>query len=175
MTVPNPFTPSIDLGSGASEAQRGDRRPLILAGIILGASQAGFFDGIVLHQLLQWHHMFSSVESDATVAGLELNTFGDGLFHLLNWGLNVTGIALLWQAIRRDAATCSTLLFLGALILGFGLFNLTEGVIDHHLLHIHHVKSGSHQTLYDVGFLVINGVIVGLGWFVVQTSPRTPS
>ncbi|TIP73091.1 MAG: DUF2243 domain-containing protein, partial [Mesorhizobium sp.] len=27
------------------------------AGILLGLGLGGFFDGIVLHQLLQWHHM----------------------------------------------------------------------------------------------------------------------
>jgi len=172
MTVPNPLTPSIRPDLGGAGSRRGDRRLFILAGIILGASQAGFFDGIVLHQLLQWHHMFSSVKSDATVAGMELNTLGDGLFHLLNWVLNITGVTLLWLALRRDDATYSTLLFVGALILGFGLFNLTEGVIDHHLLQIHHVKAGPHQTLYDVGFLVINTLVVGLGGFVMRVSTR---
>ena len=41
------------------------------AGILLGLGLGGFFDGIVLHQLLQWHHMVSNVESFSpdTVAG----------------------------------------------------------------------------------------------------------
>ncbi|MGL5793714.1 MAG: DUF2243 domain-containing protein, partial [Waterburya sp.] len=57
--------------------QNTTRRPLIIAGILLGLGQAGFFDGIVFHQLLQWHHMFSNIESTQTIAGLELNTIGD--------------------------------------------------------------------------------------------------
>ena len=30
------------------------------AGIFLGLGLGGFFDGIVLHQILQWHHMATS-------------------------------------------------------------------------------------------------------------------
>jgi len=37
------------------------RKPLILAGISLGIGLGGFFDGIVLYQILQWHHMLSNV------------------------------------------------------------------------------------------------------------------
>ena len=33
------------------------------AGFLLGLGLGGFFDGIVLHQLLQWHHMASSWRS----------------------------------------------------------------------------------------------------------------
>ena len=29
-------------------------------GILLGIGLGGFVDGIVLHQILQWHHMLSS-------------------------------------------------------------------------------------------------------------------
>ena len=35
-----------------------------LPGIILGVGLGGFVDGIVLHQVLQWHHMLSSTGSD---------------------------------------------------------------------------------------------------------------
>jgi len=35
--------------------------PLIAAGIFLGLGLGGFVDGILLHQILQWHHMLSNV------------------------------------------------------------------------------------------------------------------
>ena len=72
-----------------NQALQSNRRPLLVAGIVLGLGQAGFFDGIVIHQLLQWHHMFTNVETDRTVAGLELNTLGDGLFHLFDYLLTL--------------------------------------------------------------------------------------
>jgi len=146
-------------------------RPIFWAGLVLGIGQAGFFDGIVLHQLLQWHHMFSSIAADTTVSGLELNTLGDGLFHLADWLITLTGIFLLWRA-GKQGATFSMQSFIGAFVLGFGLFNLTEGLIDHQILGIHHVKSGVHELAWDIGFLVVNAGIVAIGWLVLQAEKR---
>jgi uncharacterized membrane protein len=148
---------------------------LIAAGVIFGMGQAGFFDGIVLHQILQWHHMFSNIESDQTIAGLELNTLGDGLFHLLDWVLTLTGLLLLWQASRKEAPL-SVPTFLSAALMGIGVFNLLEGIVDHHLLKIHHVKAGLHQSLYDLSLLAISAGIGIIGWLLLrrQRSLLTP-
>ena len=42
-----------------------ENRPLkgsfpVSAGILFGLGLGGFFDGIILHQVLQWHHMLTS-------------------------------------------------------------------------------------------------------------------
>jgi uncharacterized membrane protein len=145
-------------------------RPLLLAGLILGLGQGGFFDGIVFHQLLQWHHMFSSIETDMTVAGMEINTLGDGLFHLFDWILTLIGIGLLWRVGRNDKHAWSGQVFLGSLLMGAGLFNLVEGIIDHHLLGIHHLKPGIHQELWDVGFLASGVLLMSVGLILIQTA-----
>ena len=152
-----------------------NRRPLIVAGIVLGLGQAGFFDGIVIHQLLQWHHMFTSVETDRTVAGLELNTLGDGLFHLLDYLLTLTGIGLLWRVSIREDVSHSTSVFIGSLLMGAGLFDFVEGLIDHQILGIHHVKPGPNELAWDMGFLALGlGLLVG-GWAIVQMDSRLGS
>ena len=55
---------------------------------------------------------------------------------------------------------------IGQMSLGWGLFNLVEGVIDHHLLNIHHVRDMPlHVPLYDWIFLAVGGVgfsLIGL-------------
>jgi uncharacterized membrane protein len=51
-------------------------------GFIMGLGLGGLLDGVVLHQVLQWHHMLTGERSAATVAGLEANTLADGFFHL---------------------------------------------------------------------------------------------
>ena len=59
----------------------GSARPPRLPGFLLGVGLGGFVDGIVLHQILQWHHMLTGEnggESPKTVAGLEANTLVDG-------------------------------------------------------------------------------------------------
>jgi uncharacterized membrane protein len=143
-------------------------RPLITAGVVLGLGQAGFFDGIVFHQLLQWHHMFSSVETDMTVIGMEINTLGDGLFHLFNWVMTLLGIGLLWRATQTQRHVGAGRVFVGALLSGAGLFNLTEGFIDHQLLGIHHLKSGIHQGLWDVAFLASGVLLIAVGVNLIQ-------
>ena len=147
-------------------------RPLILAGLVLGLGQGGFFDGIVFHQLLQWHHMFSSIETDMTIAGMELNAFGDGLFHLFDWLLTLVGIFLLWRAGQQAKDAWSGRVFMGALLLGAGLFNLVEGIIDHHLLGIHHLKPGVHEFLWDLGFLGSGILLVSIGVVLIQTKMK---
>ena len=56
------------------------RRPT-LAGVLIGLGLGGFVDGIVLHQILQWHNMLSSVHPPATLPAMHLNMRADGWFH----------------------------------------------------------------------------------------------
>jgi uncharacterized membrane protein len=145
---------------------------LTTAGILLGVGLGGFFDGIVLHQILQWHHMVSHVGDypPTTVAGLEANTLGDGLFHAATWVFTVAGLFLLWSALRLPGTRWSTKAFVGLLLLGWGLFNVVEGLIDHHLLQLHHVKEQTdHRLAWDLAFLLWGATMVIGGWFLHRT------
>ncbi|HZC15037.1 MAG TPA: DUF2243 domain-containing protein, partial [Thermoleophilaceae bacterium] len=74
-----------------------------LPGFLLGLGLGGFIDGIVLHQVLQWHHLLtgSGGEPADTVAGLEANTLADGFFHLATWVLVVAGVTAMVRAWQR--------------------------------------------------------------------------
>ena len=145
-----------------------NRRPLIIAGILLGLGQGGFFDGIFFHQLLQWHHMFTNIESSSTVAGLELNTLGDGLFHVFDWIMTLAGIIALWIAVKKDNVILSTSVLIGAFCIGAGMFNIVEGILSHHVLQIHHVKPGEHQLAWDLGFIGAGVLSVIVGWLILN-------
>jgi uncharacterized membrane protein len=152
------------------------RRRLIAAGVLLGLGLGGFFDGIVLHQILQWHHMVSHVDDypTTTVAGLEANTLGDGLFHAATWVFTVVGLALLLGALRRPDTVWSTRYLLGLVLIGWGGFNLVEGTVDHHLLGLHHVReSAANRLAWDLGFLAWGGAMVAGGWLLTRSHPRT--
>jgi uncharacterized membrane protein len=110
--------------------------------VLLGLGLGGFFDGIVLHQILQWHHMLSAVKPIDTVRGLEINTLGDGLFHLGTYSLTVAGLVLLWRRLHQQHRQVPPVTLIGGLLLGWGVFNLVEGLVDHHILQIHHVRPG---------------------------------
>src|SRR5687767_3894014 len=101
-------------------------------GIFLGLGLGGFIDGIVLHQLLQLHHMISSTEKGdmTTVEGLEANTLADGLFHTATWVLTAIGVWWLWSNISRRRVTLDRQ-FLGWTLIGWGLFNVADEIVFH--------------------------------------------
>jgi uncharacterized membrane protein len=138
------------------------------AGIFLGLGLGGFFDGIVLHQILQWHHMVTSAGYPAdSVGNLELNTLLDGIFHASTYVFVAIGLAILWRHAHRGHVRWSTNLLAGTMLLGFGWFNVVEGIVDHHLLGLHHVNETvpQEQWIYwDLGFLVWGAAMILIGW-----------
>ena len=149
---------------------------LVAAGILIGAGLlAGFVDGILLHEILQWHHMVTSVRPATDLSSLEANTLGDGLFHLGTWMLTVIGIVLLWRAGGRSDVPWSPKIFGGSLLLGAGLFDLIEGLIDHQILGIHHVNPGPNQLAWDIGFLALGAVLFLIGWIVLRSGQKERS
>lgn len=148
------------------------RKLIITAGILIGMGFAGFFDGIVLHQILQWHHMLTSVQPLTDEQSVAVNTFWDGLFNAATYGLTATGLISLWRAAHQERLTEATKPFMGAFLLGAGLFNSVEGVIDHHLLGIHHVKSGPNEMLWDISFLVLGVLLTVIGGVILSSKPK---
>src|SRR5215203_595557 len=157
------------------EAPR-NRRPLIAAGLLLGVGLGGFVDGILFHQILQWHNMLTGAgyypktvdDPQTVIRNMQVNMFWDGLFHAFTWITTVAGLALLWKAGQRPDVPWSTPTFAGSLPMGWGLFNLVEGVIDHHILHVHHVVEGPDHLAWDVGFLLSGVVLIAIGWMIAQ-------
>ena len=132
------------------------RSPSPLPGLLLGLGFGGFIDGIVLHEILQWHHMISGSEPTDTVAGLELNVLADGFFHVGTWLLVMAGSILTVTEWRRGRLAPNWSFHLGLLLAGWGVFNLVEGLINHQLLGIHHVlakfptRRAGDEELYDL-------------------------
>jgi len=150
---------------------------VISAGVLLGTGLGGFLDGILLHQLLQWHNMLSSQLPPTDLVAMKVNMFWDGLFHAFTWLVTAIGLGLLWRAGQRPEVPWSTRTFVGSLSIGWGAFNVVEGLIDHHLLGIHHVHPGAGQLAWDVGFLLFGALLVAAGWGLVRagredTRPR---
>jgi uncharacterized membrane protein len=140
------------------------RRP----GILLGMGLGGFLDGILLHQIMHWHNMGSAVVPPVTIQALADNMRWDGFFHGAVWILTVVGVYLLLRDARQGLPLPGRRQFTGQLLLGWGIFNLVEGTIDHHLLGLHHVRDlPAHIPLYDWVFLIVLGlglIMLGRYW-----------
>jgi uncharacterized membrane protein len=142
-------------------------------GLVLGLGLGGFADGIALHQIAQWHNMGSAVLPPTTMDAMRQNMAWDGWFHVATLALTVVGVHLLLRDARAGVPLPDTGAFTGQLLLGWGVFNLVEGLVDHHVLNIHHVRDlPVHVPLYDWLFLGIGGVgLVALGWLLSRRTP----
>ena len=155
---------------------QGRPQRLIWAGLLLGIGLGGFFDGIVLHQILQWHHLISNLAEFPvdTVAGLRVNTLWDGLFHAATYVATVAGLFLLWDVARQPHAAWSMSLLLGLLLMGWGTFNLVEGLINHQVLGLHHVNETAPDEQWiwwDLGFLIWGALLLLGGWALARRGP----
>ena len=145
------------------------RGPLISAGLFLGMGLGGFFDGILFHQILQTHNMLSASIPVVDLVSAKINMTWDGYFHAGVWLLTLMGVYLLFNAGRRQDVIWSSRTLVGAMLGGWGLFNLVEGVIDHQLLGIHHVMEYAINKLpYDLAFLASGVILILIGWLLVK-------
>jgi uncharacterized membrane protein len=139
-------------------------------GILLGAGVGGFIDGIFAHQILQWHGMLTQLYPNVSMANMELNMLADGLFHLVTLLFVVVGVLWLWGRARRGGWVWSWRSVVGWMLAGWGVFNLAEGTLNHHILQVHRVNPEAASPLaWDIGFLVLGALLVLGGWLLART------
>ncbi len=142
------------------------------AGVFIGLGLGGFVDGIVFHQIMHWHNMGSAVLPPTTIEALERNMVWDGLFHALMWIITIVGIYMLRADAERGLAMPEARAFSGQLLLGWGIFNLVEGVIDHLILNLHHVRDlPLHVPILDWLFVIV----AGLGFMAIGAALARPT
>lgn len=152
-------------------AETGAPGPPKAPAFVTGAGLGGFLDGIVMHQVLQWHHLLTSTGHHPldTVSGKEVNVFADGLFHVATWVLVTVGIMLTVRAWQRRDLALPWRAHVGLLLVGWGSFNLVEGVVNHQILGIHHVRDDLGGPLsWDIAFLLSGAVLVSIGMLLAR-------
>ena len=159
-------------GSASVRRERESKIP----GMMLGMGLGGFFDGIALHQIAHWHNMASAIVPPTTLEAMRLNMAWDGWFHAATLVVTIVGVYLLLRDARNLVPIPSVRRFTGQLILGWGMFNFVEGLINHHLLNIHHVRDiPVHVPAYDWLFLIGGGLALTLvGGFLSRAGSVRP-
>jgi len=131
-------------------------------GAVLGFALGGFFDGILLHQILQWHHLLSLVPG---IDDLRLQVLWDGWFHALMYAIALAGLIGLWRLHRRGGGEWGWPL-VGMVLVGFGLWHVIDTLLSHWLLGIHRIRIDSPNPLaWDLLWRALFGIApLLLGW-----------
>jgi uncharacterized membrane protein len=125
------------------------------SGYLLGFALGGFFDGILLHQILQWHHLLSAIDG----ADIRFQIAADGYFHALMYIIAAIGLWLLWTA-HRSAGHHTGRRLLAAILIGFGGWHAVDAVLSHWLIGIHRIRMDSDRPLlWDLLWLGLFGLI----------------
>lgn len=134
------------------------------AGLALGFALGGFFDGILLHQILQWHHLLSGIE--AARGDIRLLILTDGRFHLVMYGVAVVGLWLLWRTRGEYALTGADRRLFADLMIGFGAWHVLDGVLSHWLLGLHRIRMDTDMPLFwDLLWFGVFGLLpMVAGW-----------
>lgn len=146
--------------------QQPQRSGMFVSGsLVLGFGLGGLADGIMLHEVLQWHNLVSRRVANDTLAGLQANVFWDGVFHLSTTVLLVTGIVILWRAAADPGRTIGGVRSLaGVALIGWGAFHAVDQLVFHELLHLHDIRDAAAKPgIYNWGFFVIGLVLAGAG------------
>lgn len=145
----------------------------IVWGAVLGFALGGFFDGILLHQILQWHHLLSLVPGVDT---LRAQVLWDGYFHALMYLVAIAGLWGLWRN-RSHGEEHKRSDLLGAVLVGFGLWHIVDAVLSHWLLGIHRIKLDSPNPLaWDLIWLAAFGVLpLVVGWGLLRRRQQKAS
>ncbi len=149
--------------------------PLLGAGSLIGLGMGSFLNGIIFHQILQLHSMVSGKVYPDTIEKMEINMFWDGVFHLFTWLTIALGLGLLWKSFLNPYSPRSTPAFSGSLIMGWGLFNVVEGTINHILLGVHHLVEKApleEKIFWDMLFIGSGIIMIGVGRLIVSRGKR---
>ncbi len=135
---------------------------LLINALILGLGFMGAIDGILFHQLLKWHHVIDHHNH-------RIELFLDGVFNLFVTLLLVFACFKIFKDASNDRLSFNWRIFVGSMTMGAGAFNLLEGLIDHQLLGLHHVKPASpNWLLYDIGYLISGVILIIIGFSYVK-------
>jgi uncharacterized membrane protein len=118
------------------------------AAFLLGIGLGGLLDAILLQHILQW---------EQTLAG-------DGWFYFAMWLAAAVGVVFLFSAFRAPGRMPSGRAFAGFILIGWGAYNLVEGIVDPLILNLHHVRDlPSHMAVYDWAFLALSALVLLIG------------
>lgn len=141
-----------------SAVHTGSQLRVLWGAILLGFAMGGFFDGILLHQILQWHHLLSGLKANA-VADLRVQILADGIFHAAMYVVGAVGLWLLWFTRRGIDSKYADRLIIAYALIGFGTWHIIDAVLSHWVIGLHRIRmDAANPLLWDLIWFVVFGV-----------------
>lgn len=141
------------------------------AGYLLGFALGGFFDGILLHQILQWHHLLGGLER-APFSDLRVQILADGVFHALMYIIAGVGLIKLLRARYALMDRSNDRLLAAAVLIGFGAWHVIDSVLSHWVLGIHRIRMDVPNPLFwDLVWFFLFGVLFVLAGLLLRNRP----
>lgn len=145
------------------------------AGYLTGLALGGFFDGILLHQILQWHHLLSALEGEA-FRDIRVQILADGAFHALMYVVALIALWMLWRARPEFGAPSANRFLFANVIIGFGAWHVADALFSHWILGIHRIRmETSAPLMWDVAWLVAFGLIPAVVGAVLRRRGKSGS
>ncbi|MBM7096189.1 DUF2243 domain-containing protein [Bacillus sp. H-16] len=130
----------------------------LLSGILFGLGLIAFFDEVVFHQLLRWHHFYDRSTTD-------IGLISDGLFHAFSWFATIGGLFMFADLRRRQALWMKR--WLGGVFLGAGTFQLYDGIVQHKIMRIHQIRYVDNVIVYDIVWNAGAAMMIAIGVFLL--------
>lgn len=144
-------------------------KPVAIAGYWLGFALGGFFDGILLHQILQWHHLLSGIDTDP-MQDIGMQIMADGLFHAFMYLIALIGLWKLFRSRPIPSGPFGTRLLLANILIGFGAWHIVDSVLSHWILGIHRIRmDAENPLLWDIGWFVVFGISTVIAGFILRS------
>ena len=134
------------------------------SGVLFGLGFVAFIDEAVFHQLLHWHHFY---DKSTTSIGL----ISDGIFHAFSWFATVIGLFMLADIRKRKVWNVKR--WLGSAILGAGVFQLYDGIVQHKLMRLHQIRYDVDVIYYDIVWNMIAGCMIIIGIVLILQKKTT--
>ncbi len=137
-----------------------------ISGLLCGVGLAAFVDETVFHQLLHWHHFYDRSTPDVGLVS-------DGLFHAFGFVAVVAGLFLFADLRRRSALGARR--WVGGVLLGTGVFQLYDGLVQHKVFGLHQIRYGVDLLAYDLTWNLVAVAFVVAGAVLTVRSRRQPA
>ena len=133
------------------------------AGIFFGLGAIAFIDETVFHQLLHWHHFYDK-------STLAVGLISDGLFHAFSWFATVASLFIV--AHLRKLRAWDKRRWIGASVLGAGVFQLYDGIIQHKIFRLHQIRYDVEIFYYDLVWNVLAIFMILIGWGLMKPKQK---